>query len=117
MSFDEYLKLWGKILTDMRVILAIAVLFVLGALLRYIAFGKRGSGGLKRPVLKLLERASSAGKAAAPAARSAEDEDGSDDVGLTEEEYPTEEEEEDDDEEAGPAKSRPRPKGKPKARK
>ena len=102
MSFNEYLKLWGALLADMRVLFAIACLFVLGAMMRFIAFGRKSPGGLKRPILKLLEKKAKnegGGKERSSAAsESSEDgEEEGDDIGLTEEEYPT-----DDDEEPAP---------------
>jgi hypothetical protein len=97
-SFDEYLKLWSAILLDMRVLFAIACLFVLGALLRFIAFGRRNPGAFKRPILKLIEKVTAqenpdAISTASSRSAAKKKQDESEEIGLTEEEYPTEEEE------------------------
>lgn len=99
MSFEESIKFCAAFLTDIRVLFSVACLFVLGAMMRYIAFGRKNPGGLKRPILKLLEKKAKdegGGKvrSAAGSEASEDGEDEDDDVGLTEEEYPTDEEDE-----------------------
>lgn len=96
MSIDGYLRLLGAILGDWRVLVSILALFLVGALLRFVAVGNRNPGVFKQPILKLIKKMAPQGAAGAASAAQApkegdEDVEGSEDIGLKEEEYPAEE--------------------------